>query len=79
MAVQLTAVMILAIFYGCYFSKMLAQRRKGIQTDQIGKGKTAGVPEFRKRIRQNLSRMEFIRSVGIRRFLDLIWCMWGFC
>ena len=40
MAVQLTAVMILAIFYGCYFSKMLAQRRKGIQTDQMGKGKT---------------------------------------
>lgn len=40
MAVQLTAVMILAIFYGCYFSKMLDQRRKGIQTDQMGKGKT---------------------------------------
>lgn len=40
MAVQLAAVIILAIFYGCYFSKMLAQRRKGIQTDQMGKGKT---------------------------------------
>ena len=40
MAVQLAAVIILVIFYGCYFSKMLAQRRKGIQTDQMGKGKT---------------------------------------
>ena len=79
MIFQLIAVILLGIFYSCYFGKMIVQRRKGIQTDQIGKGKTAGVPEFRKRIRQNLSRMEFIRSVGIRRFLELIWCMWGFC
>ncbi len=26
-------------FYVCYFSKMLAQKKKGIQTDQMGKGK----------------------------------------
>lgn len=40
MVVQLTAVVILGIFYGCYFGKMFAQRRRGIQTDQMGKGKT---------------------------------------
>ncbi len=27
-------------FYGCYFIKMLSQKKQGIQTDQIGKGKT---------------------------------------
>ncbi len=32
-----SAVMI--AFYGCYFIKMLLQKRKGIQTDQLGKGK----------------------------------------
>ena len=40
MAFQVTALVILAVFYGCYFGKMLLQRRRGIQTDQIGKGKT---------------------------------------
>lgn len=34
-----TAVLLLA-FYGCYFGKMLLQRQKGIQTDQMGKGKS---------------------------------------
>lgn len=36
---QISAVVILFVFYGCYFSKMLFQRKKGIQTDQMGKGK----------------------------------------
>ena len=40
MIFQLIAVILLGIFYSCYFGKMIAQRRKGIQTDQIGKGKT---------------------------------------
>ncbi len=39
MAFQIMAVFILAAFYGCYFTKMISQRHKGIQTDQIGKGK----------------------------------------
>ncbi len=30
-------------FYGCYFVKMLHQKRQGIQTDQIGKGKVGFV------------------------------------
>ena len=32
-------------FYGGYFIKMLQQRKKGIQTDQIGKGKS-GLTKF---------------------------------
>ena len=36
---QVTAIIILLVFYGCYFGKMLSQKKKGIQTDQIGKGK----------------------------------------
>lgn len=34
------SVAILAAFYGCYFAKMIAQKRQGITTDQMGKGKT---------------------------------------
>ncbi len=40
MGFQVVAVIILLVFYGCYFGKMLMQKQKGIQTNQIGKGKT---------------------------------------
>lgn len=36
---RIIAFLILAAFYGCYFVKMLQHRKKGIQTDQLGKGK----------------------------------------
>lgn len=43
MSFQISAVIILLVFYGCYFGKMFMQKKKGIQTDQIGKGKTGFV------------------------------------
>lgn len=43
MIFQIFAVMILLAFYGCYFLKIISQRRKGIKTDQIGQGKTGFV------------------------------------
>lgn len=39
MLFQTIAIIILLVFYGCYFAKMISQKRQGIQTDQIGKGK----------------------------------------
>ena len=36
---QILALLLMAIFYAAYFTKMLLQRKKGIQTNQIGKGK----------------------------------------
>lgn len=39
MILQIAALLVLAVFYACYFLKMLSQRKKGIQTDQMGKGK----------------------------------------
>lgn len=43
MVFQIFAIIILMVFYGCYFGKMMAQKKKGIRTDQIGKGKTGFV------------------------------------
>lgn len=43
MVFQIIGILILLLFYGCYFVKMISQRKKGIQTDQIGKGKTGFV------------------------------------
>lgn len=36
---QVTALILLGVFYAVYFGKMIIQKRKGIQTDQIAKGK----------------------------------------
>lgn len=36
-------------FYGCYFAKMLSQRKQGIQTDQLGKGKVGFRPFIHKK------------------------------
>lgn len=37
------ALVVLALFYGVYFGKQLAQRRQGIQTRQIGRHKEAEI------------------------------------
>lgn len=38
MVYQVSALMILMVFYCIYIGKMIAQSRKGIKTDQMGKG-----------------------------------------
>lgn len=43
MGFQLFTIGIFAAFYGCYLAKMLRQKKQGIQTDQLGKGKTGFV------------------------------------
>lgn len=39
----LLALLALAVFYGIYFAKMLAQKRRGIQTRQIGRRKEKSI------------------------------------
>lgn len=43
MLFQIAATMIMLAFYGCYFAKMLRQRRQNIKTDMLGKGKAGYV------------------------------------
>lgn len=40
MGFRFVGVLILLVFYGCYLGKMLRQRRRGVRTDQMGRGKT---------------------------------------
>lgn len=42
---QILATLILLAFYGCYYAKKIEQKKKGIQTTQIGKGKQ-GIPLY---------------------------------
>ncbi|WP_197025142.1 ElyC/SanA/YdcF family protein [Butyrivibrio proteoclasticus] len=39
MEYKILALLIMAVFYGIYFAKMMIQKKKGIVTDQIAKGK----------------------------------------
>lgn len=42
MVFKIIALVVLLVFYTAYFIKMIAQKKKGIQTDQIGKGDKKG-------------------------------------
>lgn len=39
MSIKIITLGLMAIFYICYFVKMIGQRKQGIKTDQLGKGK----------------------------------------
>jgi len=39
MPISLITLALMAAFYACYFAKMIKQRKQGICTDQLGKGK----------------------------------------
>lgn len=43
MIFKVICLLCMIAFYGCYFLKMILQKKQGIQTDQIGKGKTGFV------------------------------------
>ena len=39
MGIKIITLALMAVFYICYFTKMISQKRQGIKTDQLGKGK----------------------------------------
>ena len=43
MSLKIITLALMAIFYICYFAKMISQRKQGIKTDQLGKGKVGFV------------------------------------
>ena len=39
MSIKIITLTLMAVFYICYLAKMISQKRQGIKTDQLGKGK----------------------------------------
>lgn len=39
MSIKIITLVLMAVFYICYLAKMISQKRQGIKTDQLGKGK----------------------------------------
>ena len=56
------AILIMILFYGIYFAKMIQQRRRGIRTDQLGRNASL------RRRRFSLYRFSFYPSCRIGVF-----------
>ncbi len=78
MIFRIISTAILLAFYGCYFGKMILQRRKGIKTDHMGKGKIG----FVKFIEVMLKIVTFIVpvveaiSIFVLPTLSPVWLQW---
>lgn len=66
----LLALLVLAGFYGIYFGKMLAQRRQGIRTNQIGKRKDKTLHTV-----ETLMKIATYAIVPVQ--LVSVWCGWS--
>ena len=66
---QSGSIVLLLVFYGIYFGKMLGQKKKGIRTNQIAKGDKA----------EDLMYIEFIMkiaTIGVPVY-ELVSILWG--
>lgn len=66
---QSGSIVLLLVFYGIYFGKMLGQKKKGIRTNQIAKGEKA----------EELMYIEFIMkiaTIGVPVY-ELVSILWG--
>lgn len=75
MIYQVIAVLIMIIFYGTYFIKLFHQRRQGIQTNLLGKGKTGFVKfiEITLKIVTYLVPVVEVISIIENTYFDFIW------
>ena len=75
MAYKIVAILILAAFYGIYYIKLISQRKQGIQTNLLGKGKKG----FVKAIEDSLKIVTFVApiveliSIFMDTYIDLTW------
>lgn len=75
MIYQIIAVLIMLIFYGAYFIKLFHQRKQGIQTNLLGKGKAGFVKfiEITLKIVTYLVLVVEAISIIVNTYLDLVW------
>lgn len=75
MAYQIIAISLMIAFYGIYFIKLFNQRKRGIQTNQLGKGKK-GFPKFIEvALRDVTYLVPLIEVISIfqNTYLDFVW------
>lgn len=75
MIYQVIAVLIMIAFYGTYFIKLFHQRKQGIQTDLLGKGKTGSVKVIETALKIVTYVVPFVEviSIFVNTYIDLTW------
>lgn len=56
---------LMATFYVCYFAKMISQKKHGISTDQLGKGKTGFVKVIEMTLKLSTYVLPIIQLISI--------------
>ena len=65
MIIKMVTISLMAAFYICYFVKMISQRKKGIHTDQLGKGKVGFVKFIEIALKIITCVLPFIQLISI--------------
>ena len=70
MALKVITLILMATFYICYFLKMISQRKQGICTDQLGKGKVGFVKFIEVILKITTYLLPVIQVISIVLFND---------
>jgi len=75
MIYQISAVLIMIVFYGTYFIKLFHQRKQGIQTDLLGKGKIGFIKAIEITLKIVTYIVPFVEviSIFVNTYIDLTW------
>ena len=65
MTTKIITLILMAAFYICYFAKLISQRKKGIHTDQLGKGKVGFVKFIEITLKIVTCVLPFIQFISI--------------
>ena len=69
MVFKIITIGLMAIFYICYFVKMISQRKQGISTDQLGKGKTGFVKFIEVTLKISTYVLPIIQLISILQYI----------
>lgn len=68
MYIKIITLVLMAVFYICYFAKMIRQRKRGIRTDQLGKGKEGFVKFIEVTLKIATYVLPVIQIISIMRY-----------
>ena len=72
MIFKIITIALMAAFYICYFVKMISQRKKGISTDQLGKGKTGFVKYIEVSLKISTYMLPIIQLISIFKYIGTV-------
>lgn len=72
MIFKIIIISLMAVFYICYFVKMISQGKQGISTDQLGKGKTGFVKYIEVSLKISTYMLPIIQLISIFMYIGTV-------